>query len=109
MKDDLTSAAKTSPQKEKAKKCSSVTVCGLTKHASSVMQCPLSPSFPLLPSVVSSFVRSFVRSPSLQAVQTRTMAAGSFYELSAKDIDGNDVSFEKFKGKVVLVTNVACK
>ena len=35
--------------------------------------------------------------------------AGSFYDLSAKDIDGNDVSFEKFKNKVVLVTNVACK
>ena len=36
-------------------------------------------------------------------------AAKSFYDLSAKDIDGNDVSFDKFKGKVVLVTNVACK
>jgi glutathione peroxidase len=35
--------------------------------------------------------------------------AGSFHELSAKDIDGNDVSFDKFKGKVVLITNVACK
>ena len=43
-----------------------------------------------------------------QIVQTRAMA-GSFYDLSAKDIDGNDVSFDKFKGKVVLVTNVASK
>jgi hypothetical protein len=42
----------------------------------------------------------------MQVVQPRAM---SFYDLSAKDIDGNDVSFDKFQGKVVLVTNVACK
>jgi glutathione peroxidase-family protein len=33
----------------------------------------------------------------------------NFHSLSAKDIDGNDVDFAKFKGKVCLVTNVACK
>ena len=31
----------------------------------------------------------------------------SFHELNFKDIDGNDMSFEKFKDKVVYVTNVA--
>lgn len=36
-------------------------------------------------------------------------AMSGFYDLSAKDIEGNDVAFSKFKGKVVLVTNVACK
>jgi hypothetical protein len=38
----------------------------------------------------------------------RPMASG-FYDLSAKDINGNDVAFSKFKGKVVLITNVASK
>lgn len=33
--------------------------------------------------------------------------AKTFHELTAKDIDGNDVDFSQFKGKVVLVTNVA--
>lgn len=32
---------------------------------------------------------------------------GSFYDLSAKDIDGNVVSFSDFKDKVVIITNVA--
>jgi glutathione peroxidase-family protein len=31
---------------------------------------------------------------------TVTTMAGSFYELSAKDIDGKTVCFDKFKGKV---------
>ena len=35
------------------------------------------------------------------------MASGSFYDLSAKTIDGKDFSFADLKGKVVLVTNVA--
>jgi glutathione peroxidase-family protein len=35
--------------------------------------------------------------------------AGSIYEFSAKDIDGNVVSLEKYKGYVVIIVNVACK
>jgi len=35
--------------------------------------------------------------------------AGSIYPFSAKDIDGNVVSMEKYRGKVVMVINVACK
>lgn len=34
---------------------------------------------------------------------------GSFYELSAQDIDNNQVNFSDFKGKVVLIVNVASK
>ena len=33
----------------------------------------------------------------------------SFYELKANDIDGKEVDFSQFKGKVVLVVNVATK
>jgi len=35
--------------------------------------------------------------------------AKSIYEFHAKDIDGNPVSLDKYKGLVVLVVNVACK
>jgi hypothetical protein len=35
--------------------------------------------------------------------------AGSIYEFQAKDIDGNDVSMEKYKGYVVIIVNTACK
>ena len=34
-------------------------------------------------------------------------AVDSFFALSAKDIDGNDVSFETFRGQVTVLTNVA--
>ena len=33
----------------------------------------------------------------------------NFYTLSAKDIDGNSIDFSKFKGKKVLIVNVASK
>lgn len=36
-------------------------------------------------------------------------SANSIYEFQAKDIDGNDVSFEKYKGEVALIVNVATK
>ena len=38
-----------------------------------------------------------------------SFAQSSFYSLSAKTIDGEDISFEQFKGKKVLVVNVASK
>lgn len=46
-----------------------------------------------------------------KGVETKwTSEMGSFYALSATDIDGNDVSFaDKFAGKVSLVVNVASK
>jgi len=33
--------------------------------------------------------------------------ASSIFEFSAKDIDGNEVTLDKYKGKVCIVTNVA--
>ena len=36
-------------------------------------------------------------------------AAASIYDFEMVDIDGNKVSLEKFKGKVVLIVNVASK
>lgn len=35
--------------------------------------------------------------------------ATSIYEFSATDIDGNLVSLEKYRGNVVIITNVASK
>jgi len=33
----------------------------------------------------------------------------SIYQFSAKDVDGNDVSMEKYRGKVVMFVNVASR
>ena len=33
----------------------------------------------------------------------------NFYSLSAKDIDGNTINFEKYRGKKLLIVNVASK
>jgi len=35
--------------------------------------------------------------------------ATSIYDFSATDIDGNVVSLEKYRGNVVIITNVASK
>jgi len=35
--------------------------------------------------------------------------AKSIYEFSAKDIDGNEVSMEKYRGQILIIVNVACK
>jgi len=35
--------------------------------------------------------------------------ATSIYDFSATDIDGNVVSLEKYRGDVVIITNVATK
>ncbi|OQR80089.1 glutathione peroxidase-like, partial [Tropilaelaps mercedesae] len=35
--------------------------------------------------------------------------AASIYEFTVIDIDGNEVSLEKYKGKVVCIVNVASK
>ncbi|CAB1452696.1 unnamed protein product [Pleuronectes platessa] len=36
-------------------------------------------------------------------------SAKSIYEFSAKDIDGNEVSLEKYRGFVCIIVNVASK
>lgn len=48
----------------------------------------------------------------LQAVSAQTEdweRATSIYNFSAIDIDGNFVSLEKYRGNVVIITNVASK
>jgi len=48
----------------------------------------------------------------LQAMSTPTedwQMATSIYNFSATDIDGNLVSLEKYRGNVVIITNVASK
>jgi hypothetical protein len=47
------------------------------------------------------------RSARRAALAPRAMSA--FYDLSATTIDGDELKFESFKGKPVLITNVACK
>jgi len=41
------------------------------------------------------------------AVHSLRNMATTFYELKANDIDGKEVDFSKYKGKVVLIENVA--
>ncbi|MBM9500369.1 glutathione peroxidase [Leptospira sp. 201903071] len=38
-----------------------------------------------------------------------TFAKGSFYDFKVKDIKGNEIALSKYKGKVVMVVNVASK
>jgi glutathione peroxidase len=38
-----------------------------------------------------------------------TLFAGSIYEIPLKDIDGNDTNLSPYKGKVLLIVNVASK
>ena len=38
-----------------------------------------------------------------------TVSSSNFYDLKAVTIDGQEISFEKFKGKKVLILNVASK
>lgn len=48
----------------------------------------------------------------LQAVSAQIedwQTATSIYDFSALDIDGNLVSLEKYRGNVVIITNVASK
>lgn len=61
-------------------------------------------------------MRSFLRSSVLLSLLLQTVAAKedwqsakTIYEFSAKDIDGNEVSLEKYRGFVAVITNVASK
>jgi len=40
-------------------------------------------------------------------IDSKISHIGSFFQLEAEDIDGNTVSFEQFRGKVTVITNVA--
>jgi len=56
---------------------------------------------------------SSLQSPSLahrrKMAESDPKKAGSIYEFSATDIDGNQVSLEKYKGHVCIIVNVASK
>jgi len=52
------------------------------------------------------FIALFATLFLLGTIATR---AGSMYDLTVKDIDGKDVSLSAYKGKVVLIVNVASK
>ncbi len=54
-----------------------------------------------------SFSLSTKTATAQRAITTMAVDSG-FYDLKAKDIDGNEVDFkDRFGGKVVLITNVA--
>lgn len=42
------------------------------------------------------------------ATESDWKKAKTIYEFSATDIDGSNVSLERYRGKVLLVINVAC-
>ncbi|THG14184.1 hypothetical protein TEA_020277 [Camellia sinensis var. sinensis] len=52
----------------------------------------------------------FILKPRSSAtVYARAATEKTIYDFTVKDIDGNDVSLSKFKGKVLLIVNVASK
>lgn len=53
-------------------------------------------------------VLCFVLSPTSAQIED-WQTATSIYDFSALDIDGNLVSLEKYRGNVVIITNVASK
>ncbi|KAI8464956.1 MAG: glutathione peroxidase [Monoraphidium minutum] len=50
----------------------------------------------------------FVHSARARRAAVRPMASAGFYGLAAKTLEGEAYPFDKFKGKVVVITNVAC-
>ncbi|XP_057956850.1 probable phospholipid hydroperoxide glutathione peroxidase isoform X2 [Malania oleifera] len=57
----------------------------------------------------SNFSGSLLRSRSSGLVYARAATERSIYDFTVKDVDGKDVSLGKFKGKVLLIVNVASK
>jgi glutathione peroxidase len=51
----------------------------------------------------------YALSPYFRNTTPHNAAAKSLYEFTVKDIDGQDVPLSKFKGKVIMVVNVASK
>ncbi|KAL3500295.1 hypothetical protein ACH5RR_039388 [Cinchona calisaya] len=50
-----------------------------------------------------------LKSSSFSTINARAATEKSIYDFSVKDIDRNDVALSKFKGKVLLIVNVASK
>ncbi|XWS72768.1 hypothetical protein CRYUN_Cryun02cG0069200 [Craigia yunnanensis] len=51
----------------------------------------------------------FVFKPRSSGIYARASTENTLYDYTVKDIDGKDVSLSKFKGKVLLIVNVASK
>ncbi|KAK6129814.1 hypothetical protein DH2020_036448 [Rehmannia glutinosa] len=62
--------------------------------------------FSVLSPIVS---RVSVKSRSFATVYARAATEKTIHDFTVKDIDGNDVSLSKFKGRVLLIVNVASK
>ncbi|XP_057810407.1 probable phospholipid hydroperoxide glutathione peroxidase [Salvia miltiorrhiza] len=62
--------------------------------------------FPVLSPILSGF--SF-KSRSFASVYARAATGKTIHDFSVKDIDGKDVALSKFKGKVLLIVNVASR
>src|SRR5436190_11445443 len=54
-------------------------------------------------------MKSIVLLAALSLMQTLAVHAGSLLEIPVKDIDGKSTSLEAYKGKVLLIVNVASK
>ncbi|XP_071917778.1 probable phospholipid hydroperoxide glutathione peroxidase [Coffea arabica] len=50
-----------------------------------------------------------LKSSSFSTISARAATEKSIYDFTVKDIDRNDVSLSKFKGKILLIVNVASK
>src|SRR5438094_8729113 len=54
-------------------------------------------------------MKSFARILTLLVMSSLPLFADSLYDIKVKDIDGKDTSLAAYKGKVLLVVNVASK
>jgi len=54
-------------------------------------------------------MKTIVLFAALFLLQTVTTRAGSIYDIKLKDIDGKDTTLSAYKGKVLLIVNVASK
>ncbi|PIA45940.1 hypothetical protein AQUCO_01600291v1 [Aquilegia coerulea] len=55
------------------------------------------------------FPSVLLKTPRTSGVVYASVAEKSIHDFTVKDIDGNDVSLSKFKGKALLIVNVASK
>lgn len=55
------------------------------------------------------FMKTFPWIACVLSLSTLALTAGSVHDISVKDIDGKDTTLKAYKGKVVLIVNVASK
>ena len=54
-------------------------------------------------------MKPILRIASVLVMSSLSLFAGSIYDIKVKDIDGKETSLAPYKGKVVLIVNVASK